>query len=101
MSQLVDRLYARAGIEGMSGHDLRRTFSTLVREASRDEFLAMRLLRDKVPGQGERYIAVTPAQLRAALERYSPFRLMRQKEIAPLASGRVSSGGDGGESNSR
>lgn len=41
MSQLVGRLYARAGIEGMTGHDLRRSFATLVTEARGDEFLAI------------------------------------------------------------
>jgi len=53
----------------------------MVREASRDEFLAMRLLRDKIPGQSERYLAVTPAMLRESLERYSPLRLI--KTVSP------------------
>ncbi len=72
--------------------DLRRTFATLVREASGDEFLAMRLIRDKIPGLSDRYINFPQNQLVEALARYSPLRL--------IASGRVSSGGDGGESNS-
>ncbi|MFC1991632.1 hypothetical protein ACFLVC_02775 [Chloroflexota bacterium] len=42
MGKLVSRLFSRAGIEGFTGHDLRRTFSTLVREHSGDQMLAMR-----------------------------------------------------------
>jgi len=79
MSQLIGRLYARAGLNGVHGHDLRRTFSTQVREASGDEFLAMRLLRDRIPGQNNRYIAVTLAQLRDALGSHSPLRLIKRK----------------------
>ncbi|OGO32334.1 MAG: hypothetical protein A2Z29_02525 [Chloroflexi bacterium RBG_16_56_11] len=74
MSQLIGRLLARAGIKGFTGHDLRRTFATLVTEASRDEFLAMRLIRDRVPGLGERYIRYPMAQLVEALQKYSPVR---------------------------
>ena len=71
MSQLVNRLFSRAGIS-YKGHDLRRTFATLVREASGDEFLAMRLIRDKIPGQNDRYISFSTVRLREALESYSP-----------------------------
>ncbi len=53
----------------------------MVREASHDEFLAMRLLRDRIPGQNERYLAVTSAMLREALEQYSPLRLI--KNVSP------------------
>jgi integrase len=48
-AQMIDRLFKRAGIEGFNGHDLRRTFATLVNIASGDEYLAMRLIRDSVP----------------------------------------------------
>jgi len=72
MSQLINRLYVRAGITGMTGHDLRRSFATLVTAASNDEFLAMRLLRDKIPGQSDRYINFPLIQLAEALKRYSP-----------------------------
>ena len=77
MSQLVNRLFSRAGIS-YKGHDLRRTFATLVQRASRNEFLAMRLIRDKIPGQSERYINYSLGQLREDLERYSPLRLIRK-----------------------
>ena len=50
ISQLVSRLYRRAKITGMTGHDLRRSFATLLRFASGDELLATRLIRDKAPG---------------------------------------------------
>jgi integrase len=81
LSRLVGRLYKRAGLHNIAGHDLRRTFATMVREASGDEFLAMRLLRDRIPGQNDRYLAVTPAILREALEKYSPLRLI--KNVSP------------------
>lgn len=55
MSQLLGRLFSRAKID-IKGHELRRTFTTLVREASGDEFLGMWLIRDKIPGQSDRYI---------------------------------------------
>jgi integrase len=78
MSQLFGRLLARAGIQGFTGHDLRRTFATLVTTASGDEFLAMRLLRDRVPGQGDRYVRYSPAQMVEALEKYSPLRQIKR-----------------------
>jgi hypothetical protein len=78
MSQLIGRLLARAGIKGFTGHDLRRTFATLVTTASHDEFLAMRLIRDRVPGLGDRYIRYPMDQLIEALEKYSPLRQARQ-----------------------
>ena len=74
MSQLIGRLLARAGIQGFTGHDLRRTFATLVTAASHDEFLAMRLIRDRVPGLGDRYIRYPMDQLVEALQQYSPIR---------------------------
>jgi integrase len=74
MSQLIGRLLARAGIKGFTGHDLRRTFATLVTAASHDEFLAMRLIRDRVPGLGDRYIRYPMDQLVEGLEKFSPIR---------------------------
>ena len=74
MSQLIGRLFNRAGLKGFTGHDLRRTFATLVTAASRDEFLAMRLMRDTVPGQSNRYIRYPLDQLVEALQKYSPLR---------------------------
>ncbi len=88
MAQLVARLYGRAAITGMTGHDLRRTFATLVADSSGgDELLAMRLLRDKVPGVANRYVT---------------FPLARLKSNGPRSStgAQFRSGGDGGESNS-
>jgi integrase len=66
---LIGRLLARAGIKGFTGHDLRRTFATLVTTASHDEFLAMRLMRDRVPGLGDRYIHYPIDQLVEALQK--------------------------------
>jgi integrase len=98
LAQLVGRLFSRAKID-TKGHDLRRTFATLVREASGDEFLAMRLIRDKIPSQSDQYINLPMSQLVEALEHYSPLRLIRQKETTP-ESGWELTGGDGGELNS-
>ncbi len=127
MSQLIGRLLARAGIQGFTGHDLRRTFATLVTTASHDEFLAMRLIRDHVPGLGDRYIRYPMDQLVEALEKYSPLRQARQlkddipgandekistaTKLSPVSQAGEAkantavetvkeSGGDGGESNS-
>lgn len=75
MSQLVARLLRRTGIKDLTGHDLRRTFATTVTVASKDELLAMRLLRDKVPGVGSRYIKYPMSQLVDALKKYSPVNL--------------------------
>jgi len=102
MAQLIARLYARAGIIGLTGHDLRRSFATLVTTASNGEFIAMRLLRDKIPGQSDRYINFPIPRLREALERYSPLRLIEQKETGSSLGKEPAnmSGGDGGESNS-
>jgi len=80
MSQLVGRLFRRAGIEGFTGHDLRRTFATLVTTASKDEFLAMRLIRDSVPGLSNRYIKHPMGQLADALKKYSPVILAGESE---------------------
>jgi len=74
----------------------------LVREASGDEFLAMRLARDIIPGQNDRYINTSVAQLRESLMRYSPLRLIKQKETGSSLGKEPAnmSGGDGGELNS-
>ncbi len=63
-----------------TGHDLRRSFCTLVREASGDEFLAMRLARDKIPGVNDRYINTDPIKLKESLLKYSPIRLIKQMQ---------------------
>jgi integrase len=78
VSQLIQRLFGRVGIS-YKGHDLRRTFCSLVREASGDEFLAMRLARDVIPGINDRYINYSLTRLREDLIRYSPLRLVSQK----------------------
>ena len=86
----------------MTGHDLRRTFATMVRHASGDEFLAIRLIRDKVPGQSDRYINIPQNELRDALLKYSPLRLIHKKETGsgPKPEPAKLSGGDGGGANS-
>ena len=81
MSQLIQRFLLRSSQkQKYTGHDLRRSFCTLVREASGDEFLAMRLARDKIPGVSDRYINATPAKLRESLLKYSPIRLIRHAQ---------------------
>lgn len=80
MSQLVERLFKRAGIKGFTGHDLPRTFATMVMVASKDELLAMRLMRDMVPGVGNRYIKYPMSQLEEALKMYSPVKLAGESE---------------------
>ncbi len=74
MLQLIERLLKRAEIKGFRGHDLRRTFATLVNIASGDEYLAIRLLRDSVPGLSNRYIRYPVEHLVEALQKYSPLR---------------------------
>ena len=76
MGELVQRLLARAGISRITGHDLRRTFATLVRSSGADEFPTMRLLGDKIPGVGNRYISFPQEKLSAALREYSPLSLV-------------------------
>ncbi len=80
LTQLFQRLFTRAGIadKKYTGHDLRRTFCTLVKDASDDECLAMRLARDKIPGVNDRYINTTPVKLKKDLLKYSPLRLIKQ-----------------------
>jgi integrase len=85
MSQLIDRLFKRAGLLGFNGHDLRRTFATLVTTASGDECLAMRLLRDNVPGLSNRYINYPIALLVEALQKYSPLRQAGEESTPPPA----------------
>jgi integrase len=76
MANMINRLFSRAGLTEYQGHDLRRTFATVVREHSKDEFLAMRLLRDQVPILNSRYVTISESTLREALELYSPLRLI-------------------------
>jgi integrase len=87
MSQLIDRLFKRAGINGFKGHDLRRSFSTLVTAACGDDHLAMRLLRDSVPGLTNRYIRYPMELLVEALQKYSP--LIQTGEETPLRKSRI------------
>ncbi len=80
MRQLIQRFLDRSGIiyKGKyKGHDLRRTFCTLVREARDDEFLAMRLARDIISGVNDRYININLAKLRESLLKYSPLRQIK------------------------
>jgi len=85
LRKIIMKLYNRAGLKDFKGHDLRRTFATMVMTASQNELLAMRLLRDKVPGQSDRYLAITPAMLRNDLVKYSPLRLINDISPANLA----------------
>ena len=70
MSNLVNGVFARAGLTGFTGHNLRDTFATLVTEQS-DSVTAMKLMRDRVPGVAPLYIKW---DLPALLERLSPLR---------------------------
>ena len=79
MRQLIQRIFNRAGIKYL-GHDLRRTFCTLLREASGDEFLAMRLARDIIPGVNDRYINIDPVKLGESLLKYSLLRQIRHEQ---------------------
>lgn len=79
MEELLLRLLGPVGAR-YRGHDLRRTFCTLVEEASGNEVLAMRLARDRVPGVNDRYINKGPRRLRESLIKYSPLSLMRQMQ---------------------
>ena len=90
----------RSGIK-YKGHDLRRTFCTLVREASGDEFLAMRLARDIIPGVSDRYININLAKLRESLLEYSPLRQIKLMQEGEVGGGGGELGGGGGESNSK
>jgi hypothetical protein len=51
MRKLVRDLMRRAGL---TGHNLRDTFATLVTDESGDLTLTMQLIRDKVPGVASR-----------------------------------------------
>ncbi len=82
---MINRLYQKAGIVGFKGHDLRRTFATLVTANSGDEFLAMRLLRDNVPGLSNRYIRYPMEHLVEALQKYSPLRQAEEGSPLPKA----------------
>ena len=79
------------------GHDLRRTFGTLVAEVSGDELLGMRLLRDRVQGVNDRYII---RDLSGLLARYSPLRVIQGDSLTP--DGRLPAlNGAGGEGETR
>jgi hypothetical protein len=65
------------------GHDLRRTFATLVRKSSADDFLATRLLRDMIPGVGNRYIKVSEEELVEALTQHSPISQLDKRGLMP------------------
>jgi integrase len=71
MSNLVNRAFARAGLSGFTGHNLRDTFATLVDRDSGDLTVAMNLIRDKLPGVASRYVK---RDLPSLLERHSPLR---------------------------
>ena len=100
MAQLIARLFKRAGIKGFTGHDLRRSFATHVATVSKNELLAMRLIRDIVPGVGARYINFPMEELVSALIKYSPVSQTGETGISPQPSGSDFDGGDGGGSKS-
>ena len=129
MRDLINGLLDRAGLcGGLAAYDLRKTFATLVRSSSGDEFLAMRLLRDKIPGVGSRYINFPLEQLVMELQKHSPLTQAggkpaklggqsdddpdggenalpavvenEQPRAAPPPEAGIELGGDGGESNS-
>ena len=99
----IARLFEQARIEGFKGHDLRRTFVTMVTEASGDELLGMRLARDRVPGVNDRYVK---RDLVVPLARFSPIRqagsLPVEKNGTPpsgqTGESALIAGGDGGGS---
>jgi hypothetical protein len=103
-AQLIQRLFARAGLDHQV-YDLRKTFGTLAQDAGADYFLAERLLRHKIPGCGDRYIQYPLNRLVQDLLTYSPLEIIKKKP-ADVADGGVRTagggvhGGDGGESNS-
>jgi integrase len=74
MSQLIERLFARARIRGYTGHDLRRTFGQLISDVCEDDFITERLLRHVIPGTGDRYYKFKMDKLYRALCSYSPIR---------------------------
>jgi len=100
MAQLIARLFKRAGIRGFTGHDLRRSFATHVATASKNELLAMRLIRDIVPGVGARYINFPMEELVDGVKKYSPVSQTGETGISLDPSGSNFDGGDGGELNS-
>jgi len=90
MAKMIKRVMKSAGIRNFTGHDLRRTFTTVVRSTSGDEFLAMRLIRDKIPGVGERYIQFPKEELVRALEKYSHLRRLGPDSGEPAETGESS-----------
>ena len=80
LRKLIHRMMARTEIS-YRPHDLRRTFMTLVQEASGDELLATRLLRNRVLGVNDRYRNVSPGSLVLYLEKHSPIRTILTPEL--------------------
>ena len=68
----------RAALDHLKGHDTRRTFGTLATEASGDELLAIRLMRNLVLGVSTRYVV---RDLPKLLGRYAPLRLIRGTSV--------------------
>jgi len=66
----------------------------LVRKSSGDEFLTMRLLRDKIPGVGNRYIQFPPEQLVAELDKHSPLSQVARLVAADDTTGQDTQGGE-------
>jgi hypothetical protein len=62
----------------------------MVRSASGDEFLSMRLIRDEIPGVGELYIQFPKEELVKALEKYSPLRQIGPDNGEPALTGESS-----------
>ena len=73
MANLVNRAFARAGLSGFTGHNLRDTFATLVAKRSNRD-IALMLIRDSVPGVAPSYIKWEGPELLELLELHSPLR---------------------------
>jgi integrase len=82
---LIKELFGRCGIH-YQGHDLRHTFCTLIMEAGGDDFLAMRLACDKIPGVNDRYINTSPVNLGESLKKNSPVKLIRHEQTGEALS---------------
>ncbi len=74
LAKWVADLYRRAGLQGYTMHDLRRTFASLVVEFSGDQYLAQRLLRHGEANVTDRYVR---RDLPGLLARFSPLTLVR------------------------
>jgi integrase len=77
----IKRLFIRAGVTGVqqSPKIFRSTFASLMLNAGCDYYLVKRLLRHSKGWDvtSNHYIHITPQELRKALERYSPLRLIQ------------------------